>query len=150
MEKYKQQVKKRMVLLYLYNALSLIIIILTSIYSNVVPEGNQNISEMIRGFQFGTYLCLQLFLLKYIIKFQQALKTESALKDLYIEENDERTKFIKNKIGGFGFNFTLAVIAAATVTAGFFNQLIFCTLLGVLIFMALTKGVLKLYYRKKY
>lgn len=150
MEKYKRKVKKRLVLFYLFNALSFILIISAAIYGTATIEGKQNIGEMIHGFQIGIFLCLQIFLLKSIIKSHQAIKTESSLKALYIEENDERTKFLKDKIGGFGFDFSLAVIATVTVISGFFNQIIFCTLLGVLVFMALTKGSLKLYYRKKY
>ncbi|MFD1178972.1 hypothetical protein ACFQ3W_22085 [Paenibacillus puldeungensis] len=79
-----------------------------------------------------------------------ALSSEDRLKKMYIEMNDERSKLIKDKIGGMGFNFSIAVVATATIVSGFFHQLVFVTLLAVLIFLVTVKAVLKLYYKKKY
>lgn len=112
--------------------------------------GSENIGDFISGFQVGIFIGLQIAVLTYIAKYRKALKDELQLKKLYVEENDERTKLINDKIGGVGFNFTLGVIATATVISGFFHQIIFITLLVVLSFIVLEKGFLKLYYRNKF
>ncbi|MBX4258239.1 hypothetical protein KTC96_17930 [Clostridium estertheticum] len=78
------------------------------------------------------------------------LYTEDGLKNLYIEEHDEITKLIDDKTGVSGFNFSLIAITTATIIAGFFNQIIFLTLLAVLFFMLLVSAFLKLYYKNKF
>lgn len=125
-------------------------IVLTLLYRTRVAVGDENLSDMIRGYQVGIFTGIQLMLLKDIVNYTGAMKDEAKLKKLYIAENDERARLIQDKIGGVGFNFSLAVLGIATVAAGFFNQLVFVTLLAVLIFMAFMKGFLKLYYRRKF
>jgi hypothetical protein len=63
---------------------------------------------------------------------------------------DERRKLIKDKIGGTGLNISLGGIATATIISGFFNEIVFLSLMGALIFMASVKGILKVYYRNKF
>lgn len=125
-------------------------IILTGAFMNITAGTNENISDMIPGFQLGAFVGLQLIMIVYIAKYRKALKTEEELKKMYIKEHDERTKLITDKIGGVGLNFSLVAITIATIMAGFFNQLVFFTLLAILIFMSLVKGTLKIYYRNKF
>jgi len=133
-----------------FTAFATVFIVLTAAFVNMTSTTNENISDMISGFQVGVFIGFQLTMLIYISKYTKALKTEDELKKLYIKEHDERTKLIKDKIGGTGFNFSLVAITTAAIMAGFFNELIFFTLLGVLSFMSLLKGFLKLYYRNKF
>lgn len=147
MESFKGILKKRLALMSLCNILAFAFIVLTGIYGNMTVGGSENIAEMIRGFQVGVFSSLQLMIGIYIIKYIKALRIGDELNKLYIEEKDERTKFIKDKIGGVGFNFCLGVIATATVISGFFHQIVFATLLGVLIFIVLVKAFLKIYYK---
>lgn len=149
MERFKNVLKKRIALMALFNVLAIGFIALTGIYENMTAKGSENIADMIHGFQVGIFVCLQLMICVYILKYQRALINEAELNKLYIVENDERTKFIKDKIGGVGFNFCLGLIATATVISGFFHQIVFITLLGVLIFIVLVKGFLKIYYKVK-
>lgn len=150
MENFKNVLKKRLTLMGCFNGLIVVFIVLTSIYSNMLTNGSEHIADMIHGFQVGIFIGLQIVLVMYIAKYIKALKNEDELKKLYIEEHDERTKLIKDKIGGVGFDFSLDAIATATIMAGFFHQMVFVTLLGVLIFMLLVKGFLKVYYRNKF
>lgn len=150
MKRFKNVLKKRLTLMIVFNGLAVIFISLTAAYGNMTADGNENLTDMIHGFQVGIFIGLQLMMLIFIAKYGKALKNEDALKNLYIVENDERKKLIQDKIGGVGFNFIIGAAATATVMAGFFHQLVFVTLLGVLTFMALVKGVLKLYYRNKF
>ena len=150
MEKFKNVLKKRLVFAGVFNGLAVIFIALTGMYAHSTILGSEHITDLIRGFQVGLFIGIQLVMLTYVGKYTKALKSEDKLKKLYIEENDERTKLIEDKIGGVGFNFVLGAIATATVMAGFFHQIVFITLLGVLIFIVLVKGFLKIYYRNKF
>lgn len=150
MENFRKVLKKRLSLMVVFNALAAVFIALTAVYGNMTTASNENVADMIHGFQIGIFIGLELIMLVYITKYRKALKDEDKFKRVYIEENDERTKLIQDKIGGVGFNFALGAIATATVISGFFHQLVFLTLLGVLIFVVLVKGFLKLYYRNKF
>lgn len=150
MENFRIVLKKRLSLMVTFNVVIAVFIALTGAYVNLISTGSEHITDMIHGFQIGIFIGLQLIMLVYISKYRNALKFESKLKKLYIEEKDERTKLINDKIGGVGSNFTLGVIATATVMSGFFHQLVFITLLGVLSFIVIVKGILKVYYRNKF
>lgn len=150
MDKFKGVLKKRLSLMMAFNGLAVVFIALTGAYGNKAAGGNENLADMIHGFQVGVFLGLEIMILIYIGKYTRALKNETELKKLYFAEKDERTKLIQDKIGGAGFNFTLASIATASVIAGFLSQTVFATLLGVLIFITLVKGSLKIYYRNKF
>ncbi|AAK81255.1 putative membrane protein [Clostridium acetobutylicum] len=148
MKEFKVSLKKRMYIMGGVNAVAVIFIALTSVYTNRMPSND--ISDMIHGFQIGIFLGIEIVMLLLMGKYTKALRDENELKKLYIEENDERTKMINDKIGVTGFNFALGIIGAVAVAAGFINQLVFFTLAGVIIFMALVKAVLKIYYGNKF
>lgn len=150
MEQYKKVVKKKLELMAGSCGFAAFVIALIGASGNIIVRTSEPISDMINGVQVGIFIGLELSMLYFIAKYRKALKTEDELKKLYIEEHDERTKLIRNKIGGVGFNFSLGAIATATIMAGFLNQMVFITLLGVLCFMAIVKGCLKVYYRNKF
>lgn len=150
MEGFKDVIKRRRSLIISFNGLAVVFIALTGIFGNMAAGGSENLADMIRGFQVGVFVGLEIVMTIYVAKYSRALKNETELKKLYFSENDERIKLIHDKIGGTGFNFTLCVISASAVIAGFLNQTVFVTLLGVLIFISFVKGFLKIYYRNKY
>ena len=150
MEKFRNVLKKRLALMIAFDGLAVILIALTGFYGKITAGGSENLADFIEGSQAGTFFVLQFMVLVSLVNYVTALKSESKLKKLYIEEKDERRKLIQDKIGGVGFNFVLGAIATATVMAGFYHQIVFATLTGVMIFMALVKGFLKVYYRNKF
>lgn len=150
MESFKKVLQKRLALMVTFNVLSAGFILLTGALGNMAASGSESLTGMIQGFQIGIFVGLQIMVLVYISKYVKALKKEDVLRKLYVEENDERRRLIQDKIGGAGFNFVLGVIATATVISGFYHQIVFATLLGVLIFIVHVKAVLKIYYRNKF
>jgi hypothetical protein len=52
------------------------------------------------------------------------------------------------KTGAAGINICIIRLALATIVAGYFNELIFFTLLGATLFVALIKRLFKIYYHK--
>ncbi|MDV3427166.1 MAG: hypothetical protein LIR50_08290 [Bacillota bacterium] len=152
MENYKKVIKRRMHLAAIFNCIVVIFIALTAWYGSYLAQnGRSTFSQgFIPGFQTGGFIGLQLVVLYHIAKYRKAIKNEESLKRLYIEENDERKKLIRDKIGGTGLNFIIGSGAAAVIISGFFNESVFITLLGALIFIVMVKGFLKLYYRNKF
>jgi hypothetical protein len=46
-------------------------------------------------------------------------------------------------------NIIMAALVLATIVSGVFSEIVYFTLLVTLLFVAILKGALKLYYRKK-
>lgn len=148
MENFRRTIKHRIIWLISLNALALVFIISVGLYSSKGSGGH--VSEFIRGFQAGIFMVLQAYLLFLTVWYALSLRNEERLNKLKIAENDERARLIRDKIGGVGFNFSLAAIAAGAVAAGFLNEIVFFTLMAVTIFMALVKAALKFHYNTKY
>jgi len=150
MENYKKVTTKKLTLMTAFTAFAAAFIALTGAFVYMGAGINEDVSAMIPGFQLGSFIGFQITMLMYIAKYRKALKTEDELKKLYIEEHDERTTLIKDKICSVGFLFSLVTITTATIITGFFNQIIFFTLFGVLLFMLLVIVFLVVYYRNKF
>lgn len=150
MVKFKDVLMKR---IFILSSLGIAAVVLTAVigfwgYSKIGT--NTHISDFVHGGQTGLFAGFVVIMLRDIIKYIMAIKDDDRVKAIYIEENDERNKLINDKIGSVGYNFVILGLMLATVTAGFFNEVVFLTLLGALAFMALMKVSLKAYYNKKY
>ncbi|URZ03230.1 hypothetical protein [Clostridium felsineum] len=148
MDSFRSILKKRISIMGAVNGLAIIFIVLTAMYTR--KASSTDTSDMIDGFQVGLALGIEIIMIMFIAKYNKALKDENELKKLHIKENDERERFINDKIGVVGFYLALGIIGVATVIAGFINQIIFFTLAGVLIFMTAVKVGLKVYYKNKF
>lgn len=142
MDKFKKSIKTRLVIMRSYSAAIAIFLILSIIFN--FTEYETKALSFILGACVGIMLLVLFNMRKYIL----AMKNDEAIKQLYIEENDERHKFIITKTGGTAINIVICGLALAAIVSGFFNEVIFFSLLGSTIFSALVKGSLKLYYSK--
>lgn len=149
MEKFRVVLKKRVSTGIALNGLAIVTIALMALYARKISVPNDDIADAIHGFQVGVVLGLQLVAGVFMAKYSKALKDDNELKKLYIEENDERTQLISYKAGKVGFCVILGGIGMATVISGFFNPLVFITLLAVLVFTVIVKSTLYMYYRRK-
>jgi len=150
MDNFKQVLVKRIGFLGAMVILSVGCVVWISQTGIYMTLNGGDASDFIKGFQTGLFLGVEILLLKFIIGYQNAIRNPEKLKMLYVKENDERSKFINTKIGHMGFHSVFLGLAFATVVSGFFDKTVFMTLLGVLIFIGLVKGSLKVYYWKKY
>lgn len=146
MENFKKTLQMRMRLLAVYNFFLLMLIVIGVFHPTAGTT--QHVTDFMSGANVGLYAAIQAGLIAAVTKYGAALKDEGKRKALYIEENDERRKYIFTQMGGMAINICLGGLMLATVTAGFYNQTVYFTLLGVLGFCALVKGGLKLYYNK--
>lgn len=145
MEKFKRKIRKRIF------GMSLTIICLSITYFVLLSNKNNlpKTADFIMGFQTGVFCGLELGLVFYLVKNMVSIRDENSLKKLYIKENDERTIMIMQKTGAMGMAICNIGLGFATVIAGFFNQIVFFSLLGATAFTALVKGFFKLYYHNK-
>lgn len=146
MEKFKQKLKTRIIIM-----IGIIVVVaLTNLVLLINHNNLPTLPDFISGFQLGVFMGFELLLIIFTIKNILSLSSPEKLKKLYIEENDERKKLIKQKTGGVVIYIFIITIAFAALVAGYFNQLIFFTLLATLVFIELVMLALKIYYSKKY
>ena len=145
MDQFKKKLRVRV------NVLALLILIFSLTYHFLSRYTNTGIEmpDFILGFQTGAFVGLQLVLVFFLVKYFAAIRDETRLKKLYIEENDERTAMIMQKTGAAGMTICAVAFAFATVIAGFYHELVFFTLLGATVFTAFIQGFFKIYYRFK-
>lgn len=106
-------------------------------------------APFIRGAQIGLSIVLQAFALSTLIRYSEALKDAAKLKTLAIAVNDERNKYIRDRIGG-GYTVSITAVAIAAGIAGSFDAKVFFTLLAVVGFQVLVKLALKIYFNHRY
>ncbi len=150
MENFGVTLKKRIMVLTVFSIVAILLVAIVGYWGYSQIGSSTHINDFMHGAQLGLFAGFLLMMLRDIAKYIWAIKDENKIKAIYIEENDERKKLIKDKIGGVGFDFIIGVMMIAIVIAGFFNETVFLTLLGALGFMAIVKLSLKLYYNRKY
>ncbi|WP_051540131.1 hypothetical protein [Clostridium ihumii] len=152
MDSFKKSIKLKMILLITFNIIACIFIAFINYYStklNLFANTSKIASGRIQGFQTGFFVGLELLFVLGIIRYRKALNSNDELKKLYIEENDERKKHILSKTSSSSSTVSLILIAFLTIISGFFNEIVFYTLVMVLFLLSFIKVGFKLYYLKK-
>ncbi len=145
MGKFKEKIRVRtlgMTVVAISLALSYLVLFLNQ---DKLPK----MPSFIMGFHTGVLCGLGVLIILDIFKNLRAMRDEKELKKLYIQENDERTIAIMQKTGAMGMAICTIGLGFATVIAGFFNEIVFFSLLGATVFTALVKGFFKVYYHYK-
>ncbi|MCM3781873.1 hypothetical protein M3231_02695 [Neobacillus mesonae] len=145
MDKYKVQIKTRKNALSIVAAATLLIYVGLVFYRGGLPE----LPSFIKGFHTGAFIGVELCVVFFLAKYIKASKNNAELKKLYIEENDERNGLILQSASSLSIAMILVGLAIASVIAGFFNPLIFYTLLTALLFVLIVFFALWKYYTKK-
>jgi hypothetical protein len=147
MEQFKSALRRRLIVITVYAA------VLVGLVCLGLLQPTAGGSEETRAFIAGVYtgLCAVAAgtLIVSAVRYRAAIRDEEKLKALYVLEHDERLLAIRVRMGGAGMPIILYGMLGAAIGAGFFNQTVFFTLLGALIFSAAVKAVLLLYYTKK-
>lgn len=146
LQAYKAQLRRRQMWIGIAMLVAVTLEVLSSgvlgidVYAERVPD-------FARGFQGGVAFALLLGLLALFLAAGHVMKNDAKLEKLFIAEQDERNRYIRNRIGGVGINVMLVLLAVAAIIAGFFNETVFFTLFGTLACISLLKSGLKLYFR---
>ena len=143
MEQFRKKLKSRILLL---SALSLITA-LVGVYD--VFFASETLRNMI-VFEFlgGVLAAICILSSLNIIKYNKILKDDNKLKLEYNKENDERFKTIKSKAGLPIVPVLSILMIISGIIAGYFNIIIFYTLIIVAMCQILISGFIKLIYTK--
>lgn len=145
MEKFRLEIKNRSKKITL--AASLIFLIYVYLSRKIgVPDA---INDLAAGYNLGLLIALQVGAIYFITKYNKALKNKAQLKKLYIEKHDERKELIQYKSSALGISIFIFILLLATIISGFYNLVVFYTLLGVCLMILITLVFVKLYFLKK-
>lgn len=149
MDKMRQEVEGKLRYWRKMNVLCVLLLV-TNIWDYFRPiNGGDEFQEFFRGFQLGLVCVIALFAVYSMIKFQKMLSDEEAIRAFYIKEHDEREEAIREKTGGTVLYTCGVLIILAGVIAGYFNPVVFISLVCSGVFLLLVKKVLRIYYCKK-
>lgn len=102
-----------------------------------------------RGFQAGMVLGLLGCSLLALISTILTCRNPEKLRKAYVEETDERTQLISRKafsVVGWALFF---VLPPAVITASFFSNAIYLTLLAIMLFFIVVLMISLVYYKRK-
>lgn len=147
MEKYKERIRKRLVI----NGLSTIAVgCMMMFLGQILPMDSQaHDLGFASGVIMGMLTAGAVLMLFEIGRILGALKNEKYLRQMYIKENDERTKLIYNKIGGDYAqvqSMVQLIVGAGIVFLGYAEAGFI--LFGITCLEVVARLVMKLYYRK--
>lgn len=106
-------------------------------------------SEFYQGFQLGIIIFVEVIFAYLITRYIITLQKPEELKKLYYRENDERIRTIREKSGGHIIFVCAITILITAIIAGYFNEIIFWTLVACSLFLFITRKVLIIYYSQR-
>lgn len=149
MEKFRTTVKRRIAI---SSGMALVTMVLGaySIYSIIISDVSTatHSDGFVAGFQFGLIVSIFGFSVFNIIKLSLAINDETKLKVLYNKEHDERLKAIRNKAGAPMIVVTSVLMVLAAIVAGYFNIVVFYTLVIAVAAQLSVSAMVKLYCLK--
>lgn len=149
MEKMRQEVEGKLRYWRRMNVLCVLLLAI-NIWNYFRPiKGGNEYQEFFQGFQMGLICTIALFCAYSIMKLQKILGNEESIRAFYIKEHDEREEAIREKTGGTVLYTCGVLIILAGVIAGYFNPVVFISLVCSGAFLLLVKKVLRIYYCKK-
>lgn len=141
MEALRKKLKTKIVIYWILAALLLIaLIVLQVLECKDILKGETNIGFFVGGITV---------LIMNILTMRKAVKDDTAMKQWYVRNTDERTIAVQQKAGNFTSLFTLFVLGISTITASYINNTVYWTLgaaMGVYIVIYLGSLV---YFNKK-
>lgn len=149
MENYRAKLQKRNRVLGLLTAFTSLLLLCTNF--GILNLGrNDEFAGIVTEFQSGLLCWAILLFARKILKTNAAVKDDLKLRKLYNEENDERKKAIREKCGAPVILISSVAIIFAGIIGGYFNEIIFFSLVVCGIVQLIVCAVMKFYYLKKY
>lgn len=145
MDKFKAEIQSRNKKVMLAASIIFFIYIFLSRKTGVPTASN----DFATGYHLGLFIALQVGAIYFIATHNKALKSNVQLKELYIKEKDERKKLIRHKSSLIGMSLFVFILLVATIIAGFYNLIVFYTLVGVCLVVFVILISTKLYFLKR-
>ena len=143
MERYKKTLKTRIALFRIVILLNVILSVSLRFMDTKgkIPNAVRNITDFQTGFMLGLAI-VSLFILT---KYCKLLKNERMLREAYLKETDERMILIRSKAGMPALLITSVIMIFAGIIAGYFNIIVFYSLLAAGVCQLLLGVCLKFY-----
>lgn len=148
MDKMRQEVENKLVYWKRMCALACLLCCTGVLMLFTPMKGGESFYDFFQGFHIGMVLVLAVYCIINICKFRNILSSEDRIREFYIKEHDERMAAIREKTGGNVMDTCGIVIIMAGVIAGYFNPVVFVTLIICGMFLLLVKKFLHIYYCK--
>ena len=145
LENYHEVLKKRERLYKSYISFALIFLGI----GNFLLKDQARINDSVLGVINGLTLGIERICVFSVYRIRKALKDDKILRRLYIDEHDERKKFIKLKSGSNLIGKIALGIFMISILASYFDMVVFYTLVITGIFLIILSLLLKLYWIKK-
>jgi len=126
-EVFKSKVKRRITLFSVLTLAAVALSVYDVFFMNVPDDATMS-NGVITGFQSGLILGLGMVAVVQIIKLTRVINNETKLKLLYNQEHDERLKTIRSIAGMPMLMITSILMLIAAIIAGYFNIIVFYTL----------------------
>lgn len=125
MENFRKKVIKRIRILTVFILIFCVYIVLDVFFI----RNNIDSENFINSFQFGLMFGLEMLAIINLIKLNKVVKSDKELKLLYNKENDERLKLIRSKAGMPLLLINSIIMIISGIILGYFNTIIFLTLI---------------------
>lgn len=142
MEKFRKKIQLRTA------ALMILTLIAITIELVDVFWAQEQIKAPVVGFQCGVAASVAIMSAICIVKYSRALRNDKKLEILYNKENDERMKYIRSKAGLPFIWISSVVMILVGIVAGYFNSVIFYTLIASAALQLIMSCVVKFVYMK--
>jgi uncharacterized BrkB/YihY/UPF0761 family membrane protein len=156
MEKYRKTLTRNVIRAALLCIFIMVLYVLvelieTSALAGFLPKPlDSPEKETIAFFRLGLIsglICVALF---YIVRSIHAIRNPEKLEQMYIKDNDEREKLIKQKTGLSTYIITLFCLAFSIAVSASYNLVVCKTLIAAAYGMIFIFVGCNFYYRKKY
>lgn len=150
LEKMRTEVKER--LIKSRGFMACLVILLVVVNMGVLPKStiSPEFSDYMQGFQSGLLLGITIVAFVFMLRYQQALKDDAKLKELYYKEHDERQNYIGMMAGKNSMKITMVVFLIGAVIAGYYSIEVFAALLVAALVEGLVTIGLKVYYDRHF
>ncbi len=154
-----EQYKAKLKLSLRITALAAVVLMIFSVFFAMGEAGVVNITPIIgdshwqsmwRGFVCGAGMGIAALMLFFILRMARALRSEQALRQLYIKDNDERQIQIWTSARALATQIFLLGGLAAGIIAGYFSMAVSLTIIACVVVHSLIAATCKLYYSRKY
>lgn len=147
MENFKLRLKRR---ISLFSGMILLTVGL-GVYDFFESSSSEKLSMtdgIVSGFQFGLIFGIGILAVIQTIKINMVMKDDKKLKMLYNKEYDERLKAIRSKAGMPMLMVTSVMMLIAAIISGYFNIVVFYTLVIAAMVQLLIGIAVKIYCMK--
>ncbi|MGX8850817.1 hypothetical protein [Amedibacillus sp. YH-ame10] len=151
MEDYKRKLERRRWVACLMLCIATVLVVVeVMMFIKIDKDPNAHFNEgFILGFQSGLILVMFVKSIVDIFSLTRTLKDERKIRLLYNKEHDERMQMINAKCGYPLIQSIAMFLIFMAIIAGYFNIIVFYTLVAVVMLLLIVSALFRVYYSKK-